>query len=97
MKNQKNLAARQSREGWPLFSVQKHLGQEKTSREASERGHLDSLWEKSVHLAEAATREMASPSAAEMTLPEQFFRAANQKYRIPQLVRSLRKGYPFGY
>jgi hypothetical protein len=82
MKNQKNLAVRQSREGWPLFSARKHLGQEKTSSEAPERGQRGSLWEKSVHLAEAARLEMPGPSDAEMTLPEQFFRAANQSFAV---------------
>jgi hypothetical protein len=82
MKNPKSLSARQSAEAWPLFPEQKQLGQEKTSSEVLERGHMDSLWEKSVPLAQAARPEIPWPSAAEMTLPEQFFRAANQSFAV---------------
>ncbi|MGE0681158.1 MAG: hypothetical protein AB7P69_09715 [Candidatus Binatia bacterium] len=82
MKNQKNLNARQPTEAGSPLSAQKPLGQEETSREASERGHTGSLWEKSVPLAEAARLEIPWPADADMTLPEQFFRAANQSFAV---------------
>jgi hypothetical protein len=82
MKNQENLSARQSTETWLLLSAQKHLGQEKTNRKTPERGPINSLWEQSALLGETARLETPWPSTAEMTLPEQFFRAADQSFVV---------------
>ena len=82
MKNQKSQSARHSTEAWSLVSAQKYRGQEKTSPGASERGQMGSPGGKPVSFTEAARPELPWSSDVEMTLPEQFFRPANQSFAV---------------
>lgn len=82
MKNQKNPSTHQSTEARPLLSTPDHPEREKTNRAVSERAPIGLPWEKSAALADAARPEIPWPSDSEMTLPEQFFRTANQSFAV---------------
>lgn len=82
MKSPKDWSLEPSVEACSRSFAQTYLGQETTKREASEHDPQDFLGDKSAPLAEAAKLAIPWSSTTEMTLPEQFFRAANQSFAV---------------